>query len=206
MRINELLRRVYAIGERSGAGCWEWDGARIGAGYGAVTIDRKQHKVSRLLLGLPRAIGRKGPWALHRCDNPPCCNPDHLYVGTPTDNNRDTIRRGRRKNTRKAYCKRGHELTPENSWPTYKNGEIVGRRCRECKAQSNREVAERRGAEWYRRWREKNPRKGPSPKPTHCPKGHEYTPENTYQHQGRVRCRQCCLVRSAQQRERAKAS
>ena len=200
MRTNQFWRRVYAIGERSGDGCWEWDGGRTASGYGAVSIDGRQHKVSRLVLGLPRAIGKQGPWALHRCDNPPCCNPEHLYVGTPTDNNRDTIRRQRRKDTRKTHCKRGHELTTENSWPTYQNGVITGRRCRQCKREHNKQSEQRYGKRWYAAWRKKHPPKAARTKPTHCPQGHAYTPDNVYVYGKRRRCRICQLARAAKYR------
>ena len=60
---------------------------------------------------------------LHKCDNPPCWNPDHLYKGTQSENRRDSIRKGRTAGpwgmaalqAAQKHCKRGHEFTPENT-------------------------------------------------------------------------------------------
>lgn len=55
----------------------------------------------------------KGKWVCHHCDNPPCCNPSHLFLGTPSDNTRDMLRKGRRpsrKGTKHPLAK----LTDEN--------------------------------------------------------------------------------------------
>lgn len=76
-----------------GDGCWEWQGSRDIRGYG-VMRGRKAHRVS---WGLHRgAIGDKH--VLHHCDNPPCVNPDHLYLGDDADNTRDKVERGRMNN------------------------------------------------------------------------------------------------------------
>lgn len=81
--------------------CWVWTGSRLPKGYG--TFSRKRHgRVYRFYahrVALELAEGRvlgPGECALHRCDNPPCCRPEHLFRGTKLDNNRDTIAKGRR--------------------------------------------------------------------------------------------------------------
>lgn len=74
--------------------CWEWVGASDEYGYGQIQIDgvkRQAHRVSAELDGRPPG----DQWALHHCDNPPCVNPNHLYIGDGTDNIRDAYDRGR---------------------------------------------------------------------------------------------------------------
>ena len=77
-------------------GCWKWIGATTSSGYGCIGLGRRRklqaHRVSyELYVGeIP-----EGRMVLHRCDNPPCCNPDHLFIGTQTDNMRDAARKGR---------------------------------------------------------------------------------------------------------------
>lgn len=73
-------------------GCWLWLGV-LGE-YAQVYDPETQSVMSvpRLILGLTKGDGLQ---ACHRCDNPPCVNPDHLFVGTLQDNKRDEIRKGR---------------------------------------------------------------------------------------------------------------
>ena len=71
--------------------CDLWEGAVDKDGYPS---GRNHRKVLAEKLG--RSI-KPGYFACHTCDVPPCVNPDHLYEGTATDNNRDTVRRGRHK-------------------------------------------------------------------------------------------------------------
>lgn len=95
-----FLARVEAKVQRGAPDeCWPYTGARDVAGYGAVVLSpgsRRRTKAHRVVLqaSLGRPI-RRGMLACHRCDNPPCCNPAHLYEGTAKDNARDAVERGR---------------------------------------------------------------------------------------------------------------
>lgn len=76
-------------------GCWPWTASRDRDGYGWLgpkSIARKAHRAAYIL-----AHGQIPPGmvVMHACDNPPCCNPAHLSVGTPGDNTRDAIAKGR---------------------------------------------------------------------------------------------------------------
>ena len=77
--------------------CQVWVRYRTRKGYGQ-TWDRQQkrrRRAHRVVWEIFNGPIPKGAFVLHRCDNPPCVNPDHLYVGTAADNTRDMIRRGR---------------------------------------------------------------------------------------------------------------
>lgn len=77
-------------------------------------------------------------WVLHSCDNPPCCNPSHLRVGTYKDNVRDRVERDRSKGGRKksAHCSRGHIFEGSN---VYYQKTDSRRRCRLCRNMKARE-------------------------------------------------------------------
>lgn len=75
--------------------CWEWKGSKTTAGYGLIYWENRLQYAHRLSLELD---GRPVPprWhACHTCDNPPCVNPKHLFVGTPHDNVKDKVSKGR---------------------------------------------------------------------------------------------------------------
>ena len=76
--------------------CWNWGGGLLISGYGKMMHFRKWWRVHRLAaclwLGLPRTSKL---CVLHRCDNPRCFNPDHLFIGTQADNIKDMHRKGR---------------------------------------------------------------------------------------------------------------
>lgn len=113
------------IGKGQSDDCWEWKGARNKDGYGLLYIGGKHSAVrGRLVLthrlsysifkgGIP-----EGLCVLHDCDNPPCCNPNHLYVGDNCDNVHDAILRGRH----------GHNQGDRS--PQSKLTEAIVRRCR----------------------------------------------------------------------------
>jgi hypothetical protein len=90
-----LTQRFWAKVERS-EGCWLWRGTRTRAGYGTICVRKKVKRATHVL-----AFLLTGEWPeacmCHRCDNPPCVNPDHLFHGTIADNNHDRHRKGRTK-------------------------------------------------------------------------------------------------------------
>lgn len=100
MRTSETFWAWVQRGEAND--CWEWQGARLpvrrfpGAfSYGRLAWQGRHtyaHHVAWLLTNgpIPSRL-----WVLHRCDNPPCCNPSHLFLGTAQDNVADRERKGR---------------------------------------------------------------------------------------------------------------
>lgn len=76
-------------------GCLEWTGSRIATGYGRVRHNGRLACTHRLAYMFAHGEIPEGQYVLHRCDNPPCCNPDHLFLGDQFDNMRDMIRKGR---------------------------------------------------------------------------------------------------------------
>lgn len=92
----ELLKRKIQVDEKTG--CHIWQGSKNYNGYGQVRIEGIQWAVHRLMYELtfgPISQDASAWWILHKCDTPGCCNPDHLYAGTPTDNSRDMANRCR---------------------------------------------------------------------------------------------------------------
>jgi hypothetical protein len=77
-------------------GCWEWQGVRSPLGYGRYYPEMGAKLQShRHAYELARGPIPPGMHVLHRCDNPPCCNPDHLFLGTHQDNMVDRQAKGR---------------------------------------------------------------------------------------------------------------
>ena len=77
-------------------GCWEWQASRAKTGYGKFSMGHSRHvpahRVAYELVNGPIPVGLH---ALHRCDNRPCVNPAHLFLGTNHDNIRDMVSKGR---------------------------------------------------------------------------------------------------------------
>jgi hypothetical protein len=93
---RDPLERYWEKVDRRGPGdCWEWTAARFDNGYGAFRLGDKQKKAHRF--GYEALVGPipEGQYVLHRCDNPPCCNPAHWFLGTHKDNAEDRQAKGR---------------------------------------------------------------------------------------------------------------
>jgi hypothetical protein len=95
--------------------CWEWTASRNADGYGMIGIGKGSskgaHRVSYLL---NNGIIPDGYKVLHRCDNPSCCNPSHLFLGTQADNVADMVRK-KRNVSHKGEKASGAKLTREEA-------------------------------------------------------------------------------------------
>lgn len=108
--------------------CWIWD-TQQKHGYGQLRAFGKLYRAHRFSYELHFGPIPEGLFVCHKCDNPPCVNPDHLFLGTAKDNIQDMIAKGRRpdisgdkngmrKHPEKVVVKRGDEhwtrIHPEN--------------------------------------------------------------------------------------------
>jgi hypothetical protein len=76
--------------------CWDWTGSGHNKdGRGLLTIDGKRYFASRISWAIHHRQDPGQKFALHKCDNPPCVNPAHLFLGSYVDNNRDKCAKGR---------------------------------------------------------------------------------------------------------------
>ena len=82
--------------------CWEWIGTRDRHGYGKMGTNKKTKLSHRISYEMEIGEIPDGYCILHTCDNPPCCNPAHLWAGTHADNMRDMASKGRANNGRHA--------------------------------------------------------------------------------------------------------
>lgn len=84
-----LAKRLKIVGE-----CWEWQGSRD-AGYGTICLSQRIYYTHRIAYQLGTGLDPGPLLVCHHCDNPPCCRPSHLFLGTVKDNANDAVAKGR---------------------------------------------------------------------------------------------------------------
>jgi len=146
-------QRFNAKVDRSGGddSCWPWMGARIPRGYGVFGLSSKQrsaraHRIAyEIAHGLPLGSLPSEWHVCHSCDNPPCVNPSHLWLGSASDNMSDAAAKGRNaRSWTNGRCHRGHDITDPSNVLRFKNQ----RQCRLCRREWARlEQVSRRSAE-----------------------------------------------------------
>ena len=91
-----IIRFLRQVDDSSSpTGCWTWLGATDAKGYGSMGISGQTWAAHRLSYALHNSDLPPDAFICHHCDNPPCVNPAHIYAGTPADNVRDMVSRGR---------------------------------------------------------------------------------------------------------------
>lgn len=95
-------------------GCLEWTGSRNGNGYGNARFNKRNYPAHKLVYMLLNGSISKGLYVCHKCDNPPCINPAHLFLATHAENMHDRDKKGRGKLPDNTGIKNGMaKLTPE---------------------------------------------------------------------------------------------
>jgi hypothetical protein len=95
-------RFMDKVSPEPNSGCWLWTGAATPFGYGNFMVmkagKKSTEKAHRFSYQLHHGPIPKGMVVMHKCDVPGCVNPDHLSLGTPSENSRDIVKKGRWKN------------------------------------------------------------------------------------------------------------
>jgi hypothetical protein len=97
VRSKEEIRAFWSKVSKPYIGCWEWQGYRHKSGYGQFSYHGKMEYTHRVAYELSTGIEPLSLYVCHDCDNPACCRPEHLFLGTAKDNAIDSKLKGRKK-------------------------------------------------------------------------------------------------------------
>lgn len=119
MALRDHAARFWSLVDTSGGedACWPWLGSTIQHdGRGTFAFEGRNTTAPRVALALAEGIEPPGrnTYACHRCDNPKCCNPAHLWWGSGADNMADASAKRRLPNNQVTHCPKGHPFSGKN--------------------------------------------------------------------------------------------
>lgn len=145
---DDYLARLKSKCVVTESGCWEKQGFRSlskgmehhgpARGYGHMYYRGRRWPSHRLSWLLTRGLIPAGAVVMHKCDNPPCCNPEHLKLGTDKENMQEAGKRKRWPRQYRDTCINGHPRTPEN---VVYHGKEQKLHCRICSRMRQRRIA-----------------------------------------------------------------
>ena len=106
--------------------CWPWRGSAGSNGYGRFSLRRRMRSSHRVAVTLSHGPIPAGMVVMHLCDNPPCCNPKHLRVASPSENAKDPFIKGRRQGPRASVTAEDVRSIRDDQRPVRKIAEAYG--------------------------------------------------------------------------------
>jgi hypothetical protein len=114
--MTEIMKRLFERTKIDDNGCWIWQEGKATDGYGQTRIGADTTRlVHRIMYREAYGDFDRKMLICHKCDTPACCNPDHLFIGTNSDNVRDAANKGRMAKGKKNGCYIHPEKVPRGT-------------------------------------------------------------------------------------------